>query len=158
MVTAGTYLKRHLMDTNGKLGYVHDTLLELAQEHGWSLQAWAVLSNHYHFVAVKDEHSGELSSLARHLHSITARELNALDGKEGRKVWYEYWDSRITYQSSYLARLKYVHHNPVKHGVAREAKNYPWCSAAWFELNAPRSFANIVQNLKTDRVKVPDDF
>ena len=34
---------------------------------------------------------------------------------------------------SYLARLNYVHQNPVKHGLVRVANQYRWCSAAWLE-------------------------
>ncbi len=75
-----------------------------------------------------------------------------------RKVWFQYWDSRITFERSYLARLNYVHYNPVKHGVTANATNYPWCSAAWFDQNAPTSFVKTVKSFKTDKLKVPDDF
>jgi putative transposase len=51
-----------------------------------------------------------------------------------------------------------VHHNPVKHGVATNAANYPWCSSAWFEQNAPPSFVKTVKSFKTDKLAVKDDF
>ena len=35
-----------------RLEFLHDSLLGLAEEYGWNLQAWAVFSNHYHFVAM----------------------------------------------------------------------------------------------------------
>ncbi|MFO8008230.1 MAG: hypothetical protein R6V05_10890 [Candidatus Brocadiia bacterium] len=158
MVTAGTCGRRHLLATNARLQLVHDALLQLAERYGWSLQAWAVLSNHYHFVAVAPDEPGSLAAFVRHLHSDTARKLNRLDSVQGRRVWYQYWDQRITYAISYLARLKYVHYNAVKHGVVPEAMMYRWCSARWFELNAQRSFVETVRSFKTDRLKVPDDF
>src|ERR1700689_3090201 len=43
-----------------------------------------------------------------------------------------------------FARLHYVHRNPVHHGLVRAATAYPWCSAAWFETEAPASFRKTV--------------
>jgi putative transposase len=54
--------------------------------------------------------------------------------------------------------LKYVHHNPVHHGVVTSADNYPWCSAAWFARNALPSFRRTVESFKIDKLKVMDDY
>jgi putative transposase len=158
MVTAGTYLKRHVLDAPAKRQIVTGALLELADRYGWSLQAWAVLPNHCHFVALAPDDPHNLPQLMRHLHSTTARELNRLDGCAGRRVWYQYWDRLITYQRSYLARLKYVLQNPLKHGVAQEPSAYRWCSAGWFQRTAPEAFRKTVEGLKVDGVNVADDF
>jgi len=158
IVTAGTYRKHHLLQTDRKLQLVHDSLLELAGRYGWSLQAWAVLSNHYHFVAIAPEEPKSLGALIKHLHSDTARRLNQLDGASGRRVWYQYWESKISFENSYLARLRYVHLNPVKHGLAQEPTAYKWSSAKWFELHAPQSLVKTVESFKVERVNVFDDF
>ena len=42
--------------------------------------------------------------------------------------------------NSLLARLNYVHNNPVHHGIVPAARQYPWCSASWFENSADRLF------------------
>src|SRR5262245_51460205 len=44
-----------------------------------------------------------LGQLIKRLHAVTARELNRLDQTEGRAVWYNFWDTRLAYQHSYLA-------------------------------------------------------
>jgi len=85
MVTAGTYRKRHILSAPEKLSLVRDRLRELAPEYGWDLRAWAVLSNHYHFVALPPEEPGSLSDMVRHLHSDTARQLNRMDDRGGRR-------------------------------------------------------------------------
>ncbi len=51
IVTAGTYKKEHFFRTSERLAYLTQALLTLAEEYRWRLQAWAVFSNHYHFVA-----------------------------------------------------------------------------------------------------------
>ncbi len=50
-VTAGTLHKQRLFDTPAKLDLVERMLLSLAKNRVWQLEAWAVLVNHYHFVA-----------------------------------------------------------------------------------------------------------
>lgn len=158
MITASTYKKVRLLNTPARLDLVQNCLFEVAAEFGWSLEAWAVLSNHYHFVGRSPDDPRTLRRLIGKLHMLTAKALNVLDGTPGRKVWFQYWDSLITYERSYLARLAYVHGNPVKHGLVRRATDYPWCSAGWFIEHAPGSFVETVRRLKTDRVVVPDDF
>jgi putative transposase len=36
---------------------------------------------------------------------------------------YEFWDTHLTFEKSWLARLHYVHHNPVHHGLAAVASD-----------------------------------
>jgi len=93
----------------------------------------------------------------RELHSRSARELNGLE-IEAREVWHNFWDTRLTYQYSYLARLKYVHQNAVKHGLVTLGNQYKWCSAAWFERVASSAQVKTIYSFKTDSLKVEDDF
>jgi putative transposase len=158
MVTAGTYRKFHHFRTSERLSFLQEHLLSLARELGWQLQAWAIFSNHYHFVAVAPADPGSLRVLARQLHSITAREINRLDGANDRQVWFGYWDTHLTFERSYLARLNYVHQNPVHHGLVPVANNYPWCSANWFEQAVSPAFYKTVSSFKTNRVNVRDDY
>ena len=51
------------------------------------------------------------------LHVKTAEWVNKLDCTRGRQVWFNYRETRITYEKSYLVRLNYVHQNAVKHGL-----------------------------------------
>lgn len=158
MLTAGTYLKQHFFRQADGLSLVQDTLLALADEYGWHLQAWAIFSNHYHFVAISPNDPSNLPQLIRRLHAVTGNKANEMDGTRGRRVWFQYWDTRLTYERSYLARLNYVHQNPVHHGVVTVAQQYPWCSAGWFERAAEKSFYKTVSEVKIDRINVYDEF
>ena len=158
MVTAATYRKQHFFDTPSKLDLHQDTLFQLASRYGWLLQAWAVLPNHYHFVALTPSDPASLRRFINHLHSATARELNRIDQAPGRKVWFQYWDSPITFEKSYLARLNYVHRNAVHHGLVADPVAYKWCSAAWFQRTADRAFFRTVWAFPCDRLSVADDF
>ena len=60
--------------------------------------------------------------------------------------------------STYVARLNYVHQNPVKHGLVPVANQYPWCSARWFERMASAAQVRSIYRFKVDQVKVLDEF
>jgi putative transposase len=158
IVTAGTYGKLSFFRFADRLTLLCERLLSLAAESNWQLQAWAVFPNHYHFIAISPPNAKSLKRFLARLHAGTAKELNELDSSPGRRVWFEYWDTRIVYERAYLARLNYVHNNAVKHGLVRQASRYPWCSAGWFESKANPAFFKTVMAFPAERVKVRDDF
>lgn len=157
-VTAGTLRKQHLFNTPEKRDLLERLLLTSAKEAGWQLEAWAVFANHYHIVARGNPDSRNLGDFLQHLHGVSARELNKLDGVAGRQVWFNFRDTKLTIQHSYLARLNYVHQNAVKHRLVAVANQYPWCSAAWFERAASPAQVKMIYGFKIDRVQVEDDF
>jgi len=161
IVTVGTYLKRHHFRGPDRLDVLHRGLLTLARDFGWDLEAWAVFPNHYHFVGHSPTQEQGAASLARMLgllHEKTAKWVDRLDGTPGGKVWHNFRETLLTYQKSYLARLNYVHQNPVKHRLVPMANHYRWCSAAWFERTATLAQVKTVYAFATDRVNVYDDY
>jgi putative transposase len=158
MVTAGTNQKQHLFRGPERLDLLEASLLTIANEAGWQLEAWAVFSNHYHFIGHSRPDSQKLNEFTKRLHAATAVELNRLDGEQDRQVWFNYWDTQLTFEKSYHARLHYVHQNPVKHGLVRVANQYRWCSAAWFERTATPAQVKTIYAFKIDRIKVLDEY
>jgi len=158
IVTASTLHKQPLFRGRESLDLLHDSLLKLAKQHGWTLEAWAVFPNHYHFVAHGGESASKLDAFLTHLHADTARELNLAHSEPDRQVWFNFWDTALTYEKSYFARLAYVHQNPVRHGLVAVANQYRWCSAAWFERTATAAQVKMIYGFKIDRVKVRDDY
>ena len=158
IVTAATQNKEHLFRGAERLSLLESTLLRLTRQAELVLEAWAVFSNHYHFVAHTTTPDNPLARFLSHLHIDTAAELNRLDDTPGRPVWFNYWDTRLTFERSYLARLNYVHQNAVRHGLVARATDYPWCSAAWFEGCATAAQVRTVYSFKTDRIHLDDDF
>ena len=113
-ITAGTYLKQHFYHSPEALDALQRQLFAQAKAHDCCLQAWALLSNHYHFVVQCDEGERVREMIAR-FHSESAIELNERDHAPGRRVWYQYWDKTLTFEI--VARAAAVH--------ARE-RGAPW--------------------------------
>ena len=158
IITAGTLHKLPLFNSPAKLDLFQETAFELIAAYRLQLEAWAFLANHYHLILGFQNAAVMHSTFLRHLHRELAVRLNELDGQPGRRVMYNFWDTQLTYEKSYLARLSYVHQNPVKHGLVNVASAYRWCSAAWFEREARPAFVKTVYSFKTDKLNVPDDF
>ncbi len=160
-VTASTYLHAHHFAGKTRLEVLHRGLLKVAADFGWQLEAWAVFSNHYHFVGHSPMDADTAENLSRMLgllHKKTAKWVNKLDSAPAGKVWHNYRETRLTYEKSYLARLNYTHQNPVKHGLVPMVNLYPWCSARWFERTATPSQIKTIYKFKTSQIKVPDNF
>ncbi len=157
IVTAGTFKKQHIFRDAERLSELTNMLLNKAAHFNWNLQAWAVFSNHYHIIAESDV-PDTLPEFMRLLHSAAATKANKMDNTPGRKVWQQYWETRISYYRSWLARLNYVNQNPVKHGIVQHATSYPYCSAGWFEAKANAELSKTVARFDYRRVYVIDDF
>ena len=158
MVTGATLYKKPVFSTSEKLTSLETEILTLAKIYCWQLEAWAVFMNHYHLIARGEKGAAQLDTYIKHLHSVTALDLNAREKMNGRQVWYNYWETKLTYERSYLTRLNYVHQNAVKHGLVKVANQYQWCSAAWFERTASPGAVKTIYSFKTDRLKISDDY
>ncbi len=160
-VTASTLHQMHHFQDKERLSVLHRGVLKVTAEFGWQLEAWAVFSNHYHLVAQSPELKEDATSLSRMLgllHEQTAKWVNQLDRMPGRQVWFNFRETTLTYEKSYLVRLNYTHQNAVKHGLVPVANQYPWCSARWFERTARPAQVATIYRLKVDRLSVPDNF
>jgi putative transposase len=160
-VTAATLYKEHYFRGAERLRFLQHALLEVARKHQWRLEAWAVFSNHYHFVGhspVGEDDARTLGLMLAELHRSTARMVNQQEQNSERQIWYNFWETRLSFRSSYLARLKYVHQNPVKHGLVPNAALYPWCSARWFEREVSRAMVNAIYRFKIDALSLKDHY
>jgi putative transposase len=156
-ITGATLYKRHFYKTPAALDLLQELLFTLAKRFFCDLQAWALFPNHYHLVLSAD--AGEVvRALVARFHSDAAVAINRHEGVSGRRVWFQFRDTELTYERSWLARLKYTHENAVHHRVVSNATNYRWCSAGWFEETARPAFVATLRSIKVDRVNVYDDF
>jgi putative transposase len=156
-VTGATYLKQRFLQAPESRDAFQQLLFTYAGEEACRLQAWAILANHYHLVASCPD-GAKLKRMLARLHSKSALELNRRDEVTGRKVWYQFRDTELTFERSWLTRLRYVHENAVHHGLVRDALEYRWCSAAWFRRTAETAFAKTVATMKIDAVSIYDEF
>src|SRR5713226_7963253 len=80
-LTASTYLKAHHFRGRDRLRVLHRGLLTVASAFGWRFEAWAVFSNHYHFIGHSPEAAPDASKLSE---MLTASLQNRRMGQQTR--------------------------------------------------------------------------
>ena len=154
-ITVATYApmasqaRPHHFSTPERLSTLQTQMIEVTRKHNWTLKAWAIVSNHYHLIMENLDQPNTLPIVMQKIQGVSSRYVNQLDNTLGRKVWYQYWDTLISYRNSYFTRLKYIMENPVKHGLVQTAKDYRWCSAWWFEQFASKEYRKLLLGYKT---------
>ena len=103
-------------------------LKEYAAKHGLSIQAYCLMTNHVHLVAVPRQ-ATSLNGVLKPLHTRYTQHINACQGVSGR-LWQGRFFSCPLDKKHLWAAVKYVELNPVRAGIVRKAANYPWSSAA----------------------------
>ena len=132
--------------------------MDVFLEHSWQLEAWAVLSNHYHVVAHSPVGGADtLRVMLQKLHSLATKRLNQEDNTPGRtRLWQNYRETHLTFQRSYLARLNYVHQNPKHHGLVPLASHWRWCSAAAFKQAASPAWVKTIASFPFEEIAAED--
>jgi putative transposase len=106
-------------------------LLKVIEDSGFELNAYCLLRNHYHVLAIGQDVAILRKSLGM-LHGRTSRWWNLEDATPGRKVWYRVFDTMVRSNRKYYSTLNYIHNNPVKLGLCEKVTDWPWSTAASF--------------------------
>jgi len=160
LVTGSTYLKKHFLASENSKGRLLDSIVKGCEKYNWVLEDWVILNNHYHLMLNAPDKADTLGATFKEIHKFTAMWLkeNFPDLKDEKKIFYNYWDSCITFEKSYFARLNYIYYNPIRHGYVEEASDYIWCSYKYRVNAEPEYVKDLKGRFPWDKVKVKDDF
>jgi putative transposase len=130
-ITAACYEHKPMLAADARRSEWENALKELlGQNAAFGLCGWVVLPNHYHLLI-----EGDLRTFAARIgrmHNGKATQWNREDVMLGRKVWHRFSDRAIRSERHYYASLNYLHANPVKHGYALSAAEWPWSSFSMY--------------------------
>lgn len=93
----------------------------------YDLLAWVVMPNHVHVLIQTRQQP--LAHVLQSWKRFIAREANLLLEREGPFWEREYWDTYMRDEAQMVKARCYIDQNPVKAGLTREAKAWPWSSA-----------------------------
>jgi len=102
-------------------------LARYAEEHRMRIQAYCLMSNHVHLVAVP-QRPESLARALGHAHADFARYRNASDGGCGHVWQARYFSCPLDHAHLWRA-IAYVERNPVRAGMVETAEEYRWSSA-----------------------------
>ncbi|MBL0156678.1 MAG: transposase [Bryobacterales bacterium] len=133
--------------TTGPLYLRHPAIADLVVEaihhnadtlRHYQLHAFAIMPNHVHLLLTP---AIPLPRLTRSLKGITAKRANQILALTGTPFWQEEtYDREVRDQSEFDRIQSYIEANPVHAGLAQEASQYRWSSAAQHQSHqAPRA-------------------
>ena len=108
---------------------VHDAIFFY---HGkkYNVISWCIMPNHVH-VLIEVMKNISLSSILHSWRSFSSNEINKLLNRSGRLWMPEYFDRFIRDNDHFNNVVDYIHNNPVKAGLVKEATEYKWSSAGY---------------------------
>ncbi|SMO81169.1 REP-associated tyrosine transposase [Gracilimonas mengyeensis] len=126
--------------------YLIDTIMYLQSESDLKVQAWCIMENHFHMIAVHENLGKCMQSLKSYTAKRTVEYLKlknnqlylkqlAFSRKRGKKesayqVWEEGFHPKQIFSDEMLhQKINYVHFNPVKRGYVDKPEHWRYSSA-----------------------------
>jgi len=97
------------------------------EKFGFKLYHWVLMSNHVHLILETPEESS-LSKIMQGMNLAYTIWFNRKSGKVGH-LWQDRFKSTVVERDSYLLECgRYVERNPLRAGMVKDLKEYPWSS------------------------------
>jgi putative transposase len=130
-VTSATLDRNDYFDVDGKKEIIRKRFKTGAVKFKAKIYSWVILANHYHFLFQFKEKQN-LGGFIGFINGGSSFELNSLENKKGRQVWWNYWDRCIRNEQTFYTRFNYIHYNPVKHGYVKKCEDYEFSSYNYY--------------------------
>jgi putative transposase len=126
-ITAATFQKRNMLQSDRMAGLFVDVLLHYRKQGRYLLHEFVVMPDHFHLLVTPLESLERAMQLIKGGFSFRAkRELGFT-----HDIWQpSYYDRRVRDAEEYFAFREYIRQNPVKRGLAANAEGYRF-SSAW---------------------------
>ena len=107
---------------------------KVKQRHPFVIHAWVVLPEHFHCVIELPQDDADFATRLRLIKSGFSKALpktefwsDVRNARGERGIWQRrFWEHLIRNEQDYQAHMDYVHINPVKHGLVKAVKDWPY--------------------------------
>ena len=102
--------------------------------HPFIIHAWVVLPEHMHCIIELPTHDDDFATRWRLIKSSFSKALPITEYRSDvrlkrreRGIWQRrYWEHLIKNETDYQSHMDYVHINPLKHGLVKQIKDWPY--------------------------------
>lgn len=129
--TVVTAKRRPIFDNESAVELLREAIRDEKRRRPFSVEAMVVLPDHLHCLWRLPEDDADFSERWRQIKQGFTR-------RYGQPVWQRsFWEHAIRDERDWQNHLDYIHFNPVRHGYAERASDWPWTS---FRLWQARGF------------------
>lgn len=135
--TVVTHERRPVLTTEVVRGALRVAILQARTTLPFTIEAWVLLPDHLHCIWTLPPGDGNFAARWAIIKRHVSRECGSLDGSPGnsrkrrneRTFWQRrFWEHQIRDDDDLSRHLDYVHWNPVKHGLVKSVKDWPYSS------------------------------
>ena len=132
-ITVVTYNRRQILASDQARGCLRRAIIDCRQIYPFKIVAWVLLPDHLHCIWKLPD--TDLNYSRRW--SIIKRKFTRAfidDSLDYQPPFWQkrFWAHLITDEKDYEDHLNYIHFNPVKHGLVKNALDWSWTSLAKF--------------------------
>jgi putative transposase len=134
-ITFSCYRRQPLLGTPHARRIFEETLERVRVWYGLFVTGYVVMPEHVHLL-ISEPERGSLAVALQMLKQITAQKLKPIlspktDGKDAPPIHFwqtRYYDFNIWTAKKRIEKLRYMHRNPVKRGLAEKPEEWEWSS------------------------------
>jgi len=135
--TVVTYQRRAILCFDLCRKNLREVIEEVQTSHPFKIEAWVLLPDHMHCIwklpdgdtdyskrwgLIKKKFTAAAKNLVAAVHPAKSREQR----REGTIWQRRFWEHRVRDQKDFHSHCEYIHYNPVKHGLAKSPKDWPY--------------------------------
>ncbi len=136
--TVVTYRRRKILTNPDSRQILRKIIERTRKTHPFDVDAWVLLPDHMHSIWKLPESDNNFSMRWSLIKSGFSKRTKSLyhkqewmnDSKQKHRestIWQRrFWEHQIYDEDDYRAHIDYIHYNPVKHGLVKRAKDWPY--------------------------------
>jgi len=125
-VTSRGDRQEDIFESNEDRSRFLNLLGDVCERYNWTIHAYCLMDNHYHLLVETPD--GNLAKGMRQLNGVYTQKFNRAHGRVGHVLQGRYQAILVQKESYLLELARYVVLNPVRAGMVRSAKDWPWSS------------------------------
>jgi len=136
-LTLVTHNRHPLFHNSQNIDLLRNAFRQVKEKHPFTIDAIVILPDHLHCVLTFPDGDANYpqwirmikGNFSRSLPSGLSPRVASRSAKGEREVWQRrYWEHLIRDETDFERHVDYIHYNPVKHGLAKVPKDWPWSS------------------------------
>ena len=138
--TVVTFERKPMLTTELSRKILRRVWKRVQTQHPFVVDAVCLLPDHLHCLWALPENDGDYSLRWSAIKGLFTKEYLNSAGQDGMRndsrkkrgeaaVWQRrFWEHTIRDEVDYCNHFDYIHYNPVKHGLVKQVKEWPWSS------------------------------
>jgi len=136
--TVVTYHRQKILCVPENVNVLREAFREVMKQHFFAIDAFVLLPDHLHCIWTLPKDDADYSTRWRLVKSCFSRKCDpkyqhAISASRKRKneraIWQRrFWEHTIRNDPDFDRHADYIHYNPVKHGLAARALDWPYSS------------------------------